>query len=60
MIENLREKRASELPTSINSKSMDSNKILIFIEVAIVRKELNRESGKLNYDDRGNQLRELM
>jgi hypothetical protein len=46
MIENLREKRASELPTSINSESMDSNKILIFIEVAIVRKELNRESGK--------------
>lgn len=36
MIENLREKRASELPTNINSKSMDSNKILIFIEVAIV------------------------
>lgn len=36
MIENLREKRASELPTSTKSKSMDSNKILIFIEVAIV------------------------
>jgi hypothetical protein len=40
MVENLREKRASELPTSITIIIMDSNNIVFFIKVAIVRKEI--------------------
>ena len=55
MVENLREKRASELPESITIIIMDSNNIFFFIEAAIVRKENNHERGKQYFDiDREN------
>jgi hypothetical protein len=60
MVENLREKRASELPTSITIIIMDSNNIFFFIKVAIVRKEINHELGKQYYDIDREKLRELI
>ena len=51
MTENLREKRAPELPTSITKIIMDSNNIFFFIKVAMARKEMiNHERGKQCYD----------